>query len=51
MPWQGTNAFDYNALSITANAPARSGVYAIFFAGANWVGRHPSPPSSACSWR
>jgi excinuclease UvrABC nuclease subunit len=36
MPWNGTNGFYYTEPSITANAPAASGVYAIYRQG-HWI--------------
>jgi len=30
MPWNGTNGFPFNRLSILANAPEASGVYVLF---------------------
>ena len=36
MPWTGSGAFTFNRQSVNANAPAVSGVYALFNEG-NWI--------------
>jgi excinuclease UvrABC nuclease subunit len=36
MPWNGTNGFAFTQTSIVANAPASSGVYALFNDG-KWI--------------
>jgi predicted GIY-YIG superfamily endonuclease len=36
MPWRGSNGFNFSQTSVDANAPAASGVYALFNEG-QWI--------------
>jgi len=36
MPWRGSAGFNFNQVSVDANAPASSGVYALFNEG-KWI--------------
>ena len=36
MPWNGSSRFNFNQLAVNANAPATSGVYALFNDG-KWI--------------
>jgi excinuclease UvrABC nuclease subunit len=37
MPWTGSDGFQFTRQSIQINAPARSGVYALFVSPNTWV--------------